>query len=113
MPADDITITPFQKKLLEQYQSFQHQPPSVRSLIALSARGHILMIVVFVSAAVLCFSVAIASVGFGLIGMLVGAVCRDLGQFLKLTRAWPVLSKVINWQSLNALLSGSSPSDDA
>ena len=113
MPADDITVTPFQKKVLKQYQLFQHQPPSVRSLIALSARSHILAIVLIVSAAVLCFSVNIAPVGFAVIGMLVGALCRDLGQFHKLTHAWCVLSKVINWQSLNALLSGSSPNDDA
>ena len=113
MATDENTITPIQKQLLEQYQTFYHKPPSVTSLMTLSARGHVLMVVVFAAAAVLCFSIGIAPVGYVMIGMLVGAISRDLGQFRKLTQAWPVLFKLINWQSLNALLCGEPPDTDA
>ncbi|GAB5441074.1 MAG: hypothetical protein Fues2KO_14230 [Fuerstiella sp.] len=113
MAEQDVALTPFQTKLLTQYQSFYQSAPSVGSLVALSVRSHILMIVISAAASFLCFSIGIAPVGFVVIGMLVGAISRDVGQFRKITRAWPVLRRIIDWSLLNSLLCGDSLERDA
>ena len=77
--------------------------------MALSARGHIRIIVLFAAAATLCFSIGIAPVGYTMIGMLVGAISRDLGHFWKHAHVWPIVSKIIDWQKLNALLNDQQP----
>ena len=113
MAMHSADLTAFQKRLLTQYQSFFHHPPSLARLAVLTARSHILMLLVFAAAVTLCFSIDIAAVGYIMIGVFVGAICRDLGQFIKVTRAWPVLRRIINWDLLNSLLSDSKANTNA
>jgi hypothetical protein len=105
MAEQDTNFTPFHKKVLTQYQSFHASPPSLGSLIALSARGHILMAVVVIAASILCFNIGITPIGYVMIGMLVGAVSRDMGHFRKLSKGWPLLDRIIDWATVNTLLS--------
>ena len=102
-----------QTKLLTQYRSLRHNPPTLISLVAVSLRGHLLMVVVFAAAALLCFTIGIAPIGYSVIGMLVAAIGRDIGQFRKFVQVWPVLHRIIDWRMLDDLLSGESPRQEA
>ncbi len=109
MASNKSNMTPLQKRLLQQYQSFEQTPPTLGSLIALSARGHIRIAILFAAATALCFGIGIAPVGYAMIGMLVGAISRDFGQFWKHAHVWPIVSRIIDWQKLSALLCNEQP----
>ena len=107
MAEPDAKLTPFHNKVLTQYQTFHACPPSVARLMALSVRGHIMMVVVSTVAAILCFSIDGAPFGYTVIGMLIGGLSRDIGQFRRLTKAWPLLNRIIDWATVNTLLNDS------
>jgi len=41
------------------------------------------------------------------LGMTIGAFLRDVNRILSLSRTWPVIHEIINWQRLGELIKGS------
>jgi hypothetical protein len=65
------------------------------------------MIVVFLCAAILCFMIDIKPAGYTMIGMLAGALSRDLGTIRRLVMVWPAIRQIVSWQAVDSLLSSS------
>ncbi len=99
-----MKLSALQRKLLQQYRGFHDSAPSMGRLMALSARHHVLLVLVFTIAVVLTYSFRLPSVALILVGMAIGAVSRDFGRFRTMIRVWPVLSRVLDWKRIDELL---------
>ena len=71
-----------------------------------------LLTMVFVAAAAVCFSIEVSSAAFILIGMLLGTVLRDVGFFRRWSFAWPVVAGIIDWDTLEEILASNNSSDE-
>jgi hypothetical protein len=105
MKVSQSPLSPLQRKTLLQYKSYYEQHPTLSSLIVRAGRHYSLMFVVFLCAAILCFMIDIKPIGYTMIGMLAGALSRDLGTFRRLVMVWPAIRQIVNWQAVDSLLS--------
>jgi asparagine N-glycosylation enzyme membrane subunit Stt3 len=95
-----------ERQLLLAYQGFQTSPPNLLRVLRKLWRTWLLLIVYV---ALCCFLICYLMPRFAYLGLLpaglvFGAILRDLGISLRLIRVWPVLTQIIEWNRVHALL---------
>lgn len=101
-----MELTPLQRKALRGSLYFRAKKPTLGRLFWKSWRLYLTLVVAFILFAVVvekltsfkfyytCFA----------LGLLWGVLIRDIGSYRKFLNLWPVLSKVLNWNEVDALL---------
>lgn len=93
-----------QRQILTLYQEYHASPPSLFRLIRRNLGRYLLMLIPAAIAILLSYSIQRPSLGaFGL-GLVIGALLRDLGTFIRTIRIWPIIESVIDWDRVQALL---------
>lgn len=93
-----------QQDVLRLYKDYQSSPPSVRKLFGRSLWRYLLLIFVFVLGIALAVIFGLANHAFLMLGLLVGALLRDLASFIRFVRTWPVTESVLDWDRIDTLL---------
>ena len=101
-----MALTPAQRKILERYQVFRDTPPKVWSLWVLNSQNQAIRMIVTALASIYMYLEASPSAGCCLACFGLGTIIRDFAWFRATTRAWTVLSHVMNWQKIDDLLAG-------
>ena len=101
-----MRLTPFQRKLLERYQSYRESPPTLWKLIAFALPNHFWLLVFLSLLAVILYLYAFESVFliWWIMGVGIGAISRDIGHFRAVLRLWPVISQVLDYQKIDEAL---------
>jgi cell division protein FtsW (lipid II flippase) len=97
-----------QRQVLNLYRDYHVSPPSVLTLIRKNLGRYLLVIVVFCLVVVLSF----VDQRFGLaafaLGLMIGALLRDLAAFNHFTKTWKITESLLDWEKINTLLENES-----
>jgi hypothetical protein len=99
-------LTPRQRAIFGHYLRYRETDPTVDAIFARSAKGYLLLTVVF--AFIAGFSWLVIGHGFSMavVGMYLGSILRDMGHFRNTVHVWPVLRRVLDWPAIERLASG-------
>ncbi len=99
-------LTRFQRKTLTWYLKYHDKPPTLGRLVLRSWWTHAAMLAIGVGIAASLYYLGIPSVGTLLLGMMLGAVVRDIRHFWNTVMVWPLLEQVFDWERIKQLLGG-------
>jgi hypothetical protein len=99
-------LTRFQRKSLTWYLKYHDKPPTLGRLLLRSWWIHAIMLIVGVGIAASLFYLGMPSIGMLGLGMMLGAVLRDIRHFRNTVMVWLVLEQVIDWGRIKQLLGG-------
>ncbi|MFO0961311.1 MAG: hypothetical protein U0625_00235 [Phycisphaerales bacterium] len=95
--------TPFQLRALKIYREYHANGYSVARGVRLSVRGW--FVIVIVAGGLSALLAMLSPVGAALcVGMLLGALLRDLRALVTAKRLWPVTREIIDWSRVDALI---------
>src|SRR5438445_13674063 len=94
-----------QLMLLRFYSKYQTQPLTMLGIVRTFWFLWLLLLVPLVAGYWLN-GAGYAELGWMFVGMTIGAFLRDVNRILSLSRTWPVLQEIINWQRLGELIKG-------
>jgi hypothetical protein len=93
-----------QQQVLELYQNYHVSPPSLVGLIGRNLGRYLLMIITAALAIILFYSVQLPNHASVLLGLLIGALLRDIAVFQRLIKTWPITESVLDWDRIDTLL---------
>ena len=93
-----------QQQVLNLYQNYHASPPRVLHLFGSNLGRYLLTIVVFCLVIVLSYTIQRPSLAVFALGLLIGALLRDLAVFIRFTKTWPITESVLNWNRIDVLL---------
>jgi hypothetical protein len=93
-----------QRQVLNLYRDYHASPPSVLTLIRRNLGRYLLVIVVFCLVIVLSSTIQRPGVAAFALGLLVGALLRDLAAFIHFTKTWKITESVLDWEKISSLL---------
>ena len=102
MPLPQLTA--LQRRVLSRYVDFEHSPPTVGGMFAMSVMAYVRVILIFAVCGAICAAMNVYAAVFVLLGMFVGMISRDFGQYRAFVAIWPLLAAIIDWQRANELL---------
>jgi hypothetical protein len=108
-----MTLTRCQRHALRRYQEYRLRAPTLGGLLMLSWKAHVFLVLVFLAGSYLCFVVEQPTAGWILIGMLFGALLRDVGLFRRFLQLWPALEATLDWQRVDEMLGPDRPTPGA
>jgi hypothetical protein len=98
-----MNLTPPQRDLLVLFAHWKDRPPTVGGLFL---RNWTRYLVLLAFAAVGCGFLwyrGLDTAGWFVLGMIVGAIFRDVGTFRRMVRNWPVEAEVLDWRRVEEL----------
>src|SRR4051812_5636840 len=98
-----MNLTPLQRRVLRLYTVWRENPPTVGSLFALNWKRHLLMAVVLTAMCGIMTYLGNTDVSYWIVGVLVGALARDLGFFLRTVKIWPLEAALLDWRRVDEL----------
>ncbi len=98
-----MKLTRTQLRLLRFYAKYETQPLTVLKIARAFWLAWLLLLLVPIFG-LLYIRAGWPVLGWVFIGVGIGAFLRDVNRILSLFRSWPVLHKIINWESLKDLL---------
>lgn len=93
-----------QQQVIKLYRDYRSSPPSLRTLIRRNTGYYLLRIGVAALAIMLAYRLEQPELGFLVLGLLLGAMLRDIGLFMRLTKTWPITASVLDWERIEAML---------
>ena len=92
-----MKLTKQQRNNLELYAAYRSEPPTLGQLLRINLPRYLLAAALTIVVYMLAPSTGIQSLSLILIGLILGAVLRDIGYFWRFVRFWPVQSAVMDW----------------
>ncbi len=112
-------LTPAGRAHLRALLRSHDRPPTVWRMVAANRAQYARLLAVVGAGAVVLYAVGegvrpgSGPIGAGLIGMLLlGAVSRDVGMFIRAAALWPVTRTVIDWGRVEQMLADDEPGRD-
>ena len=99
-----MQLSRLQRRVLESYQEFHGEPPTIGKLISRSLVAHIAMLMGIGALLAIALAADLKYVAAGIAGAVIGVLSRDLCIFMRSVRIWPVLESVIDWEKVDELL---------
>ena len=93
-----------QQQVLNHYQEYHRIYPTLVQLIVRNLGRYLLIIAVAALVLVLSYALERPAVANFVLGLLIGALLRDLGTFIQFTKTWPIIDPVLDWDRIEALL---------
>jgi uncharacterized membrane protein YbhN (UPF0104 family) len=124
MKQEQTTLTTAERAFLDFYLRHRDSAPSVSLLLIRSIKAWALTAILFAAAAAAIVWIArdlfndqrfAFLMGGVVLGMLIGAIARDVGYAIRIVRRWRVLMLVMDWPKVEILLAsqrGMSGSED-
>jgi ABC-type long-subunit fatty acid transport system fused permease/ATPase subunit len=95
-----------QRRNLELYRQYREETPTLFNLFRGNLWRYLLMVAFAILAMLLIPSLANGAVVYGVLGLVVGAILRDVGYFRQFRQVWPATAAVLDWERVEALLAG-------
>jgi hypothetical protein len=105
-----MELTSLQRRVLQLYAAWREHPPTVAGLFILNWRRYLLMGVLLGAVAWWFDYWGMSGLVYWTIGVLFGALVRDLGIFFRTVRLWLLEAEVLNWQRVEELSAQPGPS---
>ncbi len=99
-----MKLTKLQKKTLQYFESFSTETPTVIRQMRFNWFAWLPLLIIGVLGLLLLFTPGFECAGWLWIGLVAGAVFRDIGRFRGIVRVWPVYREIIDWQRVKELL---------
>jgi hypothetical protein len=93
-----------QQQIIRLYLEYRDSPPGLVQLVRRNLGHYLLRILIAALAIMLAYMLQRPELAFLVLGMLVGALLRDLAFFNRLARTWPTTASVLDWDRIEALL---------
>ena len=100
-----MALTKIQRIVLQRYQGYRQQPPTLLGLFRQSWQVEAILVVASVLVIWFAYSSHQFWAAYLVAGLLVGALARDVGSFRRFLQAWPALSQFLDWQRVEQALS--------
>jgi hypothetical protein len=97
-------MTKRQRALFRFYRDYRQIPPSFLDLMPRSLKGELLLVAFFGTSAALCYLANDYPFMMLMMGMLLGALARDIGNNMRTLQIWPVFVQVLNWDRIDMML---------
>ncbi len=98
-----MQLTGQQLRTVRYYLDHRDRPPTWAGFLRRFARVLVLWVVVGVAGCYLCVVAGLPTVAWLLAGMLVGAALREARQHHHVSRAWPAIAAIVDWDRAQAL----------
>jgi hypothetical protein len=92
-----------EQKILEFYWQHREVPPTLGTIISQFARSWLIRLITMVLAV---YFLRDAPLVFLVVGMLLGAILRDISSCRQLVRLWPLYQEIIHWKHVEDKLAG-------
>lgn len=93
-----------QRQILKLYLDYRASPPTVFNLFARNLWRYLLTVVLFCLLAALSYAIQLPGLATFTLGLLIGALLRDLAAFIRFTKTWPITASVLDWEKIHTLL---------
>jgi len=100
-----MALTKIQRIVLQRYQGYRQQPPTLLGLFRQSWQVEAILIVASALVIWFAYNSYVFWAVYLVAGLLVGALARDVGSFRRFLQVWPALSQVLDWQRVEQELS--------
>jgi hypothetical protein len=93
-----------QQQIFNLYRGYRTSPPNVFNLFARNLWRYLLAIVLFCLVVILSYAARLPGLATFALGLMIGALLRDLAAFIRFTKTWPITELVLDWEKIHTLL---------
>lgn len=108
-----MQLTGPQLRTVQYYLDHRHSPPTWAGFLRRFARVLLQWAAMGAAGIYLCVAAGVPMVAWLLAGMLVGGVLREARQHHHVSRAWPAIAAIVDWERAQALAAAPGMADPA
>jgi hypothetical protein len=108
-----MQLTKVQRQMLEQYRAYRGNRPGVGFFVRLNLWRYLLLVGAAVVAFLLLLFLGAGGSACLVLGLVAGALLRDIALFRRFKNTWPVTERVLDWERIDYLLEGRAPDEEA